>query len=131
MDRKAIESLGFKFDSQEGYFTHEEYELKMYWLEEDSKFKIENEGGVDESGTITNIGELVKWLTADCHIEDLTLVRVKDLVRYLTENFDPNASIHIDKDGWMETSKEWCSPIELIEKRSVFTKHNASLYINN
>lgn len=66
----------------------------------------------------------------------MTQPKVKHLIEYL-QNLDPEADVHLDKDGWME---EDCSnsedPLCVIRERGLFyyrhrAPDDAYLIINN
>lgn len=59
------------------------------------------------------------------------VVRVKHLIQYLTENFDPEATVHLDKDGWMVEYSNAVDEIDLIKKHGPFDKFDDNLWINN
>lgn len=59
------------------------------------------------------------------------VVRVKHLIQYLTENFDPEATVHLDKDGWMVEYSDAVDEIDLIKKQGPFEKYKDNLWINN
>ena len=62
--------------------------------------------------------------------KDLT-VKVKHLIQFLQENFDPEARVILDRDGWMQYELDVTNEIDLIEQRGIFSEWNGDLIINN
>lgn len=59
-------------------------------------------------------------------------VKIKDLIAYLS-TLPPEASVHLDKDGWMDDELKWTTPQQLIEQRGLWHFYNEAGYlmINN
>jgi hypothetical protein len=62
--------------------------------------------------------------------KDLT-VRVKHLIQFLQENFDPEARVILDRDGWTNYDYDVTNEIDLIKERGVFDAWQDDLIINN
>lgn len=58
-------------------------------------------------------------------------VKVKHIIEYLTKNFDQEAEVELDRDGWMPEYFEASDEIDLIDKRGIFTNFKGVLYIEN
>lgn len=56
-------------------------------------------------------------------------VKVKHILAYLKDNFDADASVYLDKDGWQEG--EETNALKIIACSGVFDKFNGDLFINN
>lgn len=58
------------------------------------------------------------------------VVKVKHIIQYLNENFDPEANVILDHDGWM-ISRDAKNEIEVIDQRGIFYNSGNNLVINN
>jgi uridine kinase len=57
-------------------------------------------------------------------------IKVKDIIQYLTENFDPDSLVYLEHDGWLEDDSEDDAQ-EIIYNRGIFTKFDNDLFIEN
>ncbi len=62
--------------------------------------------------------------------EKLT-VRVKHIIEYLQKEFDPEATVHLQNDGWDGADEGAENEIDMIKNRCIFDKFRDSLFINN
>ena len=61
-----------------------------------------------------------------------TQIKVKHIIEYLNQ-FDPEANVGLDKDGWMAEFTPHKDELDLIDKRGIFHywKERKHLTINN
>ena len=57
-------------------------------------------------------------------------VKVKDIIQYLTENFEPDGLVILDHDGWEEDGSEKDAQ-EIIDNRGIFIEYKGHLIIQN
>lgn len=66
--------------------------------------------------------------------EDVSPIKVKHLIEYLSQ-FDPELTIELDKDGWLEHVIPHKDEVDLIQKRGIFfhfkNEKYEALYLNN
>jgi len=62
--------------------------------------------------------------------EKLT-VRVKHIIEYLQKEFDPEATVHLDHDGWYGAEEGAESELDVIKNRGIFDNFKGNLFINN
>jgi 16S rRNA G1207 methylase RsmC len=62
-------------------------------------------------------------------VDDIPRVKVKHIIAYLNQNFDPDSPVYLDKDGWQEY--EETNALRIISQSGVFSKFEGSLFINN
>ena len=63
--------------------------------------------------------------------ENKLVVRVKHIIEYLQKNFDPEATVHLEHDGWYGTEEGSDNELDMIDNRGIFDKFDGSLFINN
>lgn len=56
-------------------------------------------------------------------------VKVKHIIAYLKDNFNPDAPVYLDKDGWQEGDET--NALKIIDQSGVFDKFENSLIILN
>ncbi len=67
---------------------------------------------------------------SEMNISKDTKVKVKHLIEYLSK-FNPETTVGLDKDGWMDKFIKHTNELDLIEKRGLFDYFEDHLTINN
>lgn len=57
--------------------------------------------------------------------------KVKHLIEYLQNNFDPESPIMLERDGWQQNEHNVDDELDLIKKRGLFQEWRGNLVVNN